>query len=294
MQNSWFTVFLSTSLVIAVSFTAWQAYGQTEPKPISAEAIMEQVANRDLGNNSIATTVLQITDKKGRTKERIYQAYSQEIEGGRQNLSLVESPKRLLNTGFLSIDQRHDEPQDKQWIYLPALQRTKPIATKNKNGRFMASDFSYYDMTLLNNQQQSYQLLGQENVETLEKLQQPIRLTNSDKTNDPHTVWKISATPISDEVMKISGYASAQYWVQENPTLIVRAEYQTTNSNRKKIFTVSSMEKIDGIWVVTDSEMTSYYKDKLEQRSQLSIKEIQFDQVIPDNTFTVRRLEQGL
>ena len=40
-------------------------------------------------------------------------------------------------------DPLHD---DDQWLYLPALRKTKRIATTDKSGRFMGSELNYADM----------------------------------------------------------------------------------------------------------------------------------------------------
>jgi outer membrane lipoprotein-sorting protein len=50
----------------------------------------------------------------------------------------------VKGTAFLSLS--HKILDDEQWLYLPALKRVKPIASKNRSSPFMGSEFSYEDM----------------------------------------------------------------------------------------------------------------------------------------------------
>ena len=41
----------------------------------------------------------------------------------------------------------HKQGDDDQWLYLPAVKRVKRIASSNKSGAFMGSEFTYEDLT---------------------------------------------------------------------------------------------------------------------------------------------------
>ena len=51
----------------------------------------------------------------------------------------------MKGTAFLSFTKK--EGADDQWLYLPALKRVKRIASANKSGPFMGSEFAYEDLT---------------------------------------------------------------------------------------------------------------------------------------------------
>ena len=57
------------------------------------------------------------------------------------------SPADVKDTGFLTYDYDEEGRDDDQWLYLPALKKTKRIASGDKSGSFMGSDFTYADMT---------------------------------------------------------------------------------------------------------------------------------------------------
>ncbi|HVM32603.1 MAG TPA: outer membrane lipoprotein-sorting protein, partial [bacterium] len=55
-------------------------------------------------------------------------------------------PADIRGTGFLQIE--HSDADDDQWVYLPALQKSRRLVANNKKDSFFGSDFSYGDITL--------------------------------------------------------------------------------------------------------------------------------------------------
>ena len=54
-------------------------------------------------------------------------------------------PKDVKGTAFLS--HTHSLKPDDQWLYLPAIKRVKRIASANKSGPFVGSEFAYEDLS---------------------------------------------------------------------------------------------------------------------------------------------------
>ena len=247
----------------------------SEEETLTALELMNRVADRDLGDDSISHIELSIEKGKRKPRQRILKSFSKRDGENRKNLMLVTDPQSLYNTGFLSLDRKHDDPSDAQWMYLSALERTKRIASKDKSGRFLNSDFSFYDLTLLNTRNFNY-----ESIE--------------ETTLGDVPVWKIKGTAISSTVAKETGYQESTLWVRKDPYLILKAVHQTDNPKRRKEYEVLAYEEIDGIWVITDSIMRVFYKDKLEQETSFKVTETQFNQNLNGRLFTVRNLEKGL
>jgi hypothetical protein len=64
---------------------------------------------------------------------------------GDKSIIVFLSPADVKGTGLLTYERLDRE--DDQWLYLPALRRIKRIASKNKSGSFMGSEFAYEDVT---------------------------------------------------------------------------------------------------------------------------------------------------
>lgn len=78
-------------------------------------------------------------------------------DDGDRLLVVFNTPKSIRGTALLSY--AHKREPDDQWLYLPALKRVKRIASQNKSGPFLSSEFAYEDMALQEVEKYSYQLL---------------------------------------------------------------------------------------------------------------------------------------
>ena len=88
-----------------------------------------------------------LLDKKGEKRIRKLKTFGG--KKGKDTLSLMFflSPADVKNTGFLTYDYNESGKDDDQWLYLPALRKTKRIAVGDKSGSFMGSDLNFSDMT---------------------------------------------------------------------------------------------------------------------------------------------------
>ncbi|PID78183.1 MAG: outer membrane lipoprotein-sorting protein [Deltaproteobacteria bacterium] len=113
-------------------------------KNLSARDIAEKVFHRDNGKNSIANAQMVLIDSNGkkRTRNLVHKRYK-ENELERQLIRFL-SPPDIDGTGFLTIEKKGWETD--QFLFLPALRRTRRIVSSQKDQRFVNSDFTYEDM----------------------------------------------------------------------------------------------------------------------------------------------------
>ena len=125
-------------------------------------AIATEAERRDSGfNDSQVDVTMVLRDRRGRTSERRMRTRSLEVAGDGDKLLIVfDAPRDVKGTGFLS--HTHVEGDDDQWIFLPALKREKRIATSNKTGPFMGSEFAYEDLVSQEIEKYSYKHLRDE------------------------------------------------------------------------------------------------------------------------------------
>jgi hypothetical protein len=74
-------------------------------------------------------------------------------------LAVFDAPANIRGTALLS--HAHIERDDDQWLFLPALKRTKKIASRNKTGPFVGSEFSFEDLSPPEVEKYSYAYVGQ-------------------------------------------------------------------------------------------------------------------------------------
>lgn len=98
--------------------------------------------------NSIAHLKMVLRNAQGQETLRSMEIRTLEREDagvGDKSILLLSAPGDVKGTAFLSY-AKLIEPDD-QWIFLPALKRVKRIASVNKSGPFLGSEFAYEDFT---------------------------------------------------------------------------------------------------------------------------------------------------
>jgi hypothetical protein len=81
-------------------------------------------------------------------------------------MTIFDKPRDVQGTALLSFT--HKEGPDDQWLYLPALKRVKRIASDNKSGPFMGSEFAYEDIASQEIEKYTYKYLRDENLDGME------------------------------------------------------------------------------------------------------------------------------
>ncbi len=91
---------------------------------------------------------LEITDRRGNTRERELRIYYKKYDGDRsRSILFFQSPPDVKGTGFLQWVDPHSENQ--QWLYLPELKRVRQISGSSNRESFMGTDFSYDDLAII-------------------------------------------------------------------------------------------------------------------------------------------------
>lgn len=102
-----------------------------------------------------------LRDRRGSESRRELSISQLEMEDeGDRLLVVFDTPKPIRGTALLSYS--HVDAPDDQWLYLPAQRRVKKIASRNKSGPFLSSEFAYEDLAVQEVEKFSYKLLGQE------------------------------------------------------------------------------------------------------------------------------------
>ena len=84
-------------------------------------------------------------------------------EDGDKSLVIFDTPRDVKGTAFLSFT--HKSGSDDQWLYLPALKRVKRIASNNKSGPFMGSEFAFEDIASQEVEKYTYKFIREEDVD---------------------------------------------------------------------------------------------------------------------------------
>jgi len=122
-------------------------------------AIAQEADMRDSGYKNYTNDVKMILkNKQGQESIREIRSKTLEVDGdGDKSMTIFDKPRDIKGTALLSFT--HKEGADDQWLYLPALKRVKRIASDNKSGPFMGSEFAYEDITSQEVEKYTYKFL---------------------------------------------------------------------------------------------------------------------------------------
>ncbi|MGD8832153.1 MAG: outer membrane lipoprotein-sorting protein [Pseudomonadales bacterium] len=129
----------------------------------AGEAVFREADRRESGYQDLSVDLTMILrTSQGAESERSLRIRQLEMpDDGDRLLVVFDTPKAIRGTALLSYAHKF-EPDD-QWMYLPALSRVKRIASQNKSGPFLSSEFAYEDMALEEIEKFDYRLLSTSN-----------------------------------------------------------------------------------------------------------------------------------
>jgi hypothetical protein len=241
----------------------------------AARAIMEKVDARDDGDNQMSDMEMILIDKRGKKRVRRLGIFSKDKGEDTLRLMFFLGPADVKDTAFLTWDYDDPAKDDDQWLYLPALRKTKRIASSDKDGSFMGSDLNYSDMTDRNLEDYDFTLKKEMEV-------------NGVKT------WLIESIPRTKKVIKETGYKKSLLFVRQDNYFVIRGVNWVRDNGYLKYMDVKKLERIDGIWVATEMHVTKKKSKKLVHKTILKLNNVKFNQDLDYDMFTVRRMEKGL
>ncbi len=188
--------------------------------------------------DAISMMEMTLVNANGQERKRTMKSWVLEKKGGDKSLMEFLTPADVKGTKFLSYE--HADKDDDQWLYLPALKRVKRIASKNKSGSFMGSEFSYEDLTAFNIDKYNYSGEAEDVVVDGKKLYKSVRIPKS----------------------KNSGYTKQVSWVDPQTFLTQKVDYYDRKKELLKTAVFKDYKKMEGIWRIGKITMTNHQNDK--------------------------------
>jgi len=264
-------------VICLMMFSGAPALGQGGIDDPKARKIMEKVEDRDTGDNMTAEMEMVLIDKKNNRRIRRIRMFSKDKGEDTYKLMFFVHPADVKDTGFLNYDYDNPELDDDQWLYLPALKKTKRIATSDKSISFMGSDLNYSDMTSRNLTDYDFSFYKTKETEV-----------NGQKC------WLITSTPRSEDVIDETGYKQGLVFVRQDNYVVIRSVMWEEKGDYRKFLEVKQLDIIDNIWVATKTHVARKKGNVTVHRTELALSNVKFNQDLSLDMFSIRRLEKGL
>ena len=213
--------------------------------------------------SSISQTTMILQNSDGATNTRKLEIKKLENENGDKSLINFLYPTDIKDTKLLSYEVLGGD--DEQWLYLPAIKRLKRISSQNKSGSFMASEFSYEDISAQNYKNYTYD----------EKIE--------NSTKNGKQCLKITRIPKDVN----SGYSKQIIWIDKATYLATFGEYYDKQNRLLKEVSFLEYQKIQNIYRI---KKISMFNVQTKKSSILSWDEDKIKQSLDENDFTQRVL----
>jgi len=233
---------------------------------IDARKILEGVYEQDTSRDTTMKAVFDIF-RDGHKTTKKFVLFRLGSPGDSKTLVRFTDPAEIRGVTLLSYNHKGDT--DRQWLYIPATQRTRSVTPRERSEKFAGTDFTYEDV--------------EERV--LDDFH--YRLLSENETIDGHKTYKVEAKP-ADEGR--SQYGHIYYWVGQSVPVILHAEMYDREGKLVRELHASSLKKVSGIWGARHVEMQSVAE---KTRTVLTVDEAKFNQHLDEKLFTAESLENA-
>lgn len=223
---------------------------------------------RDIGwEDTIAEMTMVLRNSQGQKSERRMRTKALEIlDDGDKTLTIFDEPRDVKGTAFLNFS--HAKIPDEQWIYLPALKRVKRIASRNKSGPFMGSEFAYEDMTTFEIEKFAFQYVG-------------------DGVFQDRDMYIVDQYPVDE----FSGYTRQKVWIDKERYIPYKIEFYDKKNSLLKTLEFSEFTLyLDKYWRSLRAEM---FNEQNGKSTELITHSIEFKTGLEDGDFDKNSLRRA-
>lgn len=221
---------------------------------------------------------MKVISKSGRVQERKLTQFvkeADECENCYNSVLRFEYPNDIRNTAALTLEHG-DLKEDDQWLYLPAIGRSRRISPSNQKDRFMGTEVTYEDIS--------------------NALSEDIKNYNYSFVNmdekDGQNCYVLEITPNNENTVKKSGYKKRKVWFRADNLVIIYTEFYDKTGELLKTMHTTDVKKIAN----TDNDYRAHYleMDNKQTGNKTIIKYNYFeiDQGLESSLFTKRALEK--
>jgi len=231
-------------------------------------AIAVDADQRDNGFRDLTGELtMLLKNRQGEESTRYMRVKTLEVtDDGDKSLTIFDRPPDVKGTALLTFSHKTDP--DDQWLYLPALKRVKRIASKNKSGPFMGSEFAYEDIASQEVEKYTYKYIKDETYEGLD-------------------CFVLERYPVDPN----SGYTRQVVWMDKVEYRPMKIDYYDRKNDLLKTLTFRNYQQyLEQYWRADEMFMINHQKGK---STLLTWKNYQFRTGLADRDFNRNSLKRA-
>ncbi|NUM54505.1 MAG: outer membrane lipoprotein-sorting protein [Candidatus Hydrogenedentes bacterium] len=241
----------------------------------SAEDIITRANARDTSTDVLQTIQMKLIEKDGSVRERLTRGVGKSFDDGRRFALFFLEPSNVRGTALLTFDYDDAAKSDDQWLYLPAMRKTRRISGGERGSSFLGTDFTFEDIknqsrgSLLD---RTWKTVGEEDV-------------------DGHSCYAIEGIPTTPAIAKELGYSKLKTFIDKELSIMRRTDFWDPSGAMFKTISIRDYEQIDGVWTARTMEAKNL---KTGHATVFTITEVRYNLGLPDDVFSAQTLERGL
>lgn len=259
---------MTAALVLGAALLASSGPAAAQEKKPDAE----EIARRSLlafyypGKDFRTKVAMKLTTKGGDVRERVLTMLRRNVgePGGEQRYFLYfHKPEDVRRTAFLVW--KYPDRDDDRWLFLPAIDLVRRIASSDRRSSFVGSDFTYEDVS------------GRDLAADTRKILREEKLGEAD-------CFVLESTP-----KEAAEYGRKVAWIDAKSFLPRKEEYYDRRGELYKVFTADAIEVVKGFPTVTKRTMKDLQSGHV---TAVEYGAVDYDLGIEDEIFTERFLKR--
>lgn len=250
--------------------------GAAVPAPASSRDMLERARTLDRSTRAWKDReqrlALAVRDGRGGERKRALVMKTLRGAGGEdKTLTVFVTPAEVRGTAFLQF--AHKDRDAEQWLWLPALGRSRQISSAAKDESFVGTDFSYRDLELLTD------------VIEWSDEEAPSRLLGTE-TVDGREAARIELLPRRKDV----GYRRIVILLETPDLVLRRMELFGDEAAPRKILRLDDVKTIGTVPTAARLEMS---RPANGTSTVVDVSDVKYDQGLSPSLFTQAGLEHA-
>ena len=237
------------------------------------DVVAQRINARDEGAQMSRRMTMVLTDRTGKERIRETRSYRSYIEGQKRTAIYFESPNNLKGTAFLTYDHLAADREDDNWLYLPALRKTRRISAADRGDYFLGTDMTYEDIKLETRVSDDYRY----------------RTLRADARDGQPCLW-IEALPKTDRVARELGYRRVESCIDSTIWMARETRFWDLAGNLLKTAHIADIQQVQGIWTPLRMAVENH---KTGHRSEFRFSAVDYRQPIDPELFNPNALHRG-
>lgn len=220
---------MKTRLMILMVFILLGCTGVAFAQELTVDQIIEKanLAAYYAANDGTSDVRMLIKDSRGRERVREFKILRLTKEQGGEQKFYVYFKKPADVSKMVFMVWKHLDNDDDRWLYLPALDLVRRIASSDKRSSFVGSHFVYEDVSGRSIEVDTHELIG---------------------TDEKY--YKIKNTPKEEKGNEFKYYL---VWIDKANFIPMKAEYYNDQDKMVRTIEALSVEDVGGYPTVTKS-----------------------------------------